>query len=191
VLRCCFAWSRPSLHRFAIPLIFFTCSPFTVRPKPDTGTVVREYGQNQIALLKLSPTCPRETSPLPSAQPPGALSLTGRTCTLNGKVGNKAALTKRTDPPPTSEEDSLSSHRRDEAGVAFKSTRDADDNDNDDDAYKRPRDDDAGARSTGSEKATAPGGNPTRPDTRRPIPDARYPMPDTPMPDSRCPIPNV
>jgi hypothetical protein len=85
---CCFAWCRPSLHPFALPLILSTCSPFILRPRP--GTVVRERAQ--ISLLKLSPVCPRETSsPLkfPSAQLPGALSSTGRTCTRNGKVDNK------------------------------------------------------------------------------------------------------
>jgi hypothetical protein len=49
----------------------------------------------------------------------GALSSTGRTCTLNGKVDNKASVTKRTDPPPTSEVDSIFSLRDDEGGGAF------------------------------------------------------------------------
>jgi hypothetical protein len=51
----------------------------------------------------------------------GALSSsTARTCTFNGKVENKAAVTtKRTDPPPTSEVDSIFSLRDDEACVAF------------------------------------------------------------------------
>jgi hypothetical protein len=64
-----------------------SCSPFIVRPKP--GTDVHECAQ--IGLLLLSPACPRETSSsltLPSVQPVGALSSTGRTCSLNSKVDN-------------------------------------------------------------------------------------------------------
>jgi hypothetical protein len=61
---------------------------FVVPPKPDTG--VRECAPERLTVL--SPISPRKkTSPLkfPSAQPPGALSSTGRTCALNGNVDNQ------------------------------------------------------------------------------------------------------
>jgi hypothetical protein len=59
-----------------------------------------------------------------------------------------------------------------------------DDDDDDEEGgstHERPRDDEAGARSTGSEKATAPSGNPT-PEAHGPTPDARHQMPDTRFP---------
>jgi hypothetical protein len=123
VLRCGFAWRRPSIHPFALPLILSACSPFIVRPRPVT--FVRERAQ--IGLLKLSPACPRETPCRRRAE------LVHSTA----KVDNKAAATKRTDPPPASEVDSIFSLRDDEAGGVFKSTRDADDDHNDNDESRR------------------------------------------------------
>jgi hypothetical protein len=85
-------------------------------------------------------------------------------------------VTKRTDPPPTSEADSIFSLRDDEAGGAFKSTRGADADDNDDESRRTnetPKGDEGGAYDSQRQSKAAPAETPrTNSETRGPVPEA-------------------
>jgi hypothetical protein len=102
------------------------------------------------------------------------LSSTSRTGTLStARSATKTTVTKRTDPPPTSDKDSVFSKRDDKSGGAFKRTHD-DDDDNDDDESSStndiPNDDDGGAFDRQRQSKAAPAETPrSKTDIRGPV----------------------
>jgi hypothetical protein len=128
-----------------------------------------------------------------------------------GRQQRRRSVTKRTDPPPTSEADTIFSLRDDEAGGAFKSTRDADDtraSTTKAAGRTRPRKATKAVRTTTTttkaaartrDRETTKQGRVRpvarrrrRPEVTRP-PDAHAPTPDTrcPTPDARHPVPDA
>jgi hypothetical protein len=155
----CFAPFRPPC-----PLLL-TCliSPFHVQESAAIGS------QRRGDVVCLSRSRPPNPQRVVVDEPNGYTQRQGR-------QQRRRSVTKRTDPSPTSEVDSIFSLRDDEAGVAFKSTRDADADDNDDESRRTsetPKGDDGGANDSQRQSKAAPAETPRTSSETRGHPERR------------------